>query len=85
MRMMLIEPSGSTSYASLGSPSLATSTYLPSGVKVTMSGSAPTCTTDRKFRWVSKNTTWPGACLLSFSTATATIPSRTATLLATAP
>ena len=40
----LIDPSGSTVYSSSGSPSLATRTRSPSGVKVTMSGREPTST-----------------------------------------
>jgi hypothetical protein len=40
--MIPTDPSGSSWYDGSGSPSFATRTVLPSGVKVTMSGSAPT-------------------------------------------
>jgi hypothetical protein len=42
--MMLMDPSGSIVYASFGSPSLATTTSLPDGENVSMSGNAPTVT-----------------------------------------
>ncbi len=77
--MMLTEPSGSM--PSSGSPSLATRTFWPSGVKVSMSGSAPTSTLFSKVPSVSKNSTWPGSVTGSAGTATATIPFFTATLV----
>jgi len=40
----LIEPSGSREKSSAGSPSLATTAYVPSFENVTMSGRAPTVT-----------------------------------------
>jgi hypothetical protein len=42
--MILTPPSGSTVYVAFGSPSLATTTWRPEGVNVSMSGSAPTVT-----------------------------------------
>ena len=69
----------------LGSPSFATRTARPSGVKVSMSGSAPTVTTASSSPSVLKNATLPLAVLGLASTATATTPFRTATLLTMAP
>ena len=70
---------------SLGSPSFATKTLVPSEVKVSISGREPTVTEPSGFPLVSKKPTRPGSCLLLASTATATIPFLTATLLAPAP
>ena len=39
-----IVPSGSTVYSSFGSPSLATTSFVPSGVKAIESGTMPTAT-----------------------------------------
>ena len=86
-RMMLTLPSGSfpgVTYV-LGSPSLATSTARPSGVNVSMSGSAPTVTTASSSPLVLKNATLPLAVFGAASTATATTPFRTVTLLTMAP
>ncbi len=86
-RMMLTLPSGSfpaVTYV-LGSPSLATSTARPSGVNVSMSGSAPTVTTASSSPLVLKNATLPLAVFGLASTATATTPFRTETLFTIAP
>ena len=80
-----IEPSGSTSYSALGSPSLAVNTLLPSGLKVIISGRAPTSTDAINSPSVLKKTARPLACLSSFSMAATSTPSYTSTLLAIAP
>ena len=79
MSMTLTEPSGSVAP---GSPSFATSTFLPSGVKVSMSGSAPTVTLLRIVPSDDRNTTWPGSCTGLAGTAAAMMPPLTATLVA---
>lgn len=80
---MPTEPSGSVEKSSAGSPSLATSACLPSGVIVTMSGRDPTPTdpsTVAEVVLASKNISDPGAVLSSFSRAMTPRPSsRTAT------
>ena len=78
--IIVIEPSGSTS--SPGSPSFATTIFVPSGVKVSISGNAPIPVIRfSNAPSVSKKATAPGSCSGSLASATATIPSLTATLL----
>ena len=85
----LTEPSGSTEKSSAGSPSFATTAYLPSGARLTMSGSAPTVTSPRtaeaaSVAFASKKTRWPGSVLTGASKAMTPRPSaRTATEFAT--
>ena len=68
--------------ASRYSPSFATSTFLPSGVKVSMSGRAPTVTEpSTALVAASRNRTRPSAVLVALGSATATIPPFTATLV----
>ena len=55
------------------------------GVKVNISGTAPTVTPLRMRPAVFMNITEPGCCRFRASTATATMPLRTATLFAAAP
>ena len=83
--MIATEPSGSTVYSSFGSPSLATRSLRPSGVKTTLSGSAPTVTAPSSSPSVSKNATWPGSVFVSATTPTATRPRSTATLVGSTP
>src|SRR5690606_9898919 len=83
----LTEPSGSMLKSSDGSPSLATTAMRPSGVKATLSGSAPTWTAPSHSSVVaSAKASHPGSVLVGASTATTTRPSaRTSTELATVP
>ncbi len=81
----LTEPSGSTVTSSFGSPSLATSRVRPSGVKVNMSGRAPTRSAFTDRPEVSKRTTQPSSVRSAASTATATTFPWTATELAAPP
>ena len=83
MSIILTEPSGST--LSPGSPSLATNTLLPSGVKVTISGTTPTVTELRGLPSVSKKATVPGWVESSGSIAAARMPSLMAMLLIPSP
>jgi hypothetical protein len=83
---MLTEPSGLIRpVAWSASPSSAVSSFVPSGVNASMSGIAPTVTAGPFTRPVaaSKNCTAPGAWPVAPSTATATRPFATATLLGT--
>ena len=70
--LAVTEPSGSIVYSSLGSPSLATTQRLPSGVKLRLSGSRPEATDPTNLPAVVKKTTFPRACLSSAATETAT-------------
>jgi hypothetical protein len=85
---MLTEPSGLIRPVAVSaSPSFAVSTLLPSGVKTSMSGIAPTVT-DGPFAApvaASKNLTKPAAWPVAPSTAAATRPFFTATLLGAPP
>ena len=79
--MMLIDPSGLTPPSA--SPSFATRIEVPSGVKVSMSGSAPTVTcigAAARFD-VSYSSTDPSSVVVAAGVAAASIPSRTATLV----
>ena len=80
--IMLTDPSGLiVGSSSSGSPSLATKTLVPSGVKVTMSGNAPTVTLFNMLPSTSKKTTLPASCADSPSMAAAIVPSLIAMLL----
>ena len=80
--MMLTEPGAGSSPRGSISPSSAVSTLVPSGVKVRLSGSTPTCTLLMNEPSAAlRKTTWPGRSLVVLGMATATLPLKTSTLV----